>query len=188
MNGARSIIHCPAPKEEDFSGRCTITLECVAGPCMMKESEVRVTMPKRPFDVAAVDFLLWFWKRLFLALVVTFSACTALALSVVTVYYGLRHTRKLKGRGPDPLLEWLIVSSNPANSTEMESSFSEYRRTHSSESLPIPTKNGEHRRIRSSLPVGISSSSCPSIVDHQFTTISRRELSCTDLGKFNQPH
>lgn len=103
-----SLLHCPVPKEQGRNaGRCVITLECGRGPCLDKGGS-RAT-EKTPFEVAVVDFFIWLWKRMFLAMVVTTAAFAALGLSFFTVNFAFQRSRAKKGYTKVSLLDWLIV-------------------------------------------------------------------------------
>ena len=129
-----SLLHCPVPKEENSNlGRCIITLECKKGPCVEKGSTK--TSEKAPFEVAAVDFFIWLWKRMFLALVVTSAAFAALGLSFFTVNYAFQHSRAKKGQSKINLLDWLTTSDVPPQNDM-------FRRTRSADYLNLSEGTG----------------------------------------------
>lgn len=154
-----TLLHCPVPKEENFSGRCIITLECEKGPCV--ETGTSSQASKTPFDVAAVDFFIWLWKRLFLALVVTTTAFAALGLSFFTVNYALQHSRAKRGQSKINLLDWLTTTERDGGRDDTQTPTSPYRRTrsasflHQAEYLDIPlldppeNKSLAHKRNKS---------------------------------------
>ena len=163
---SKTLLHCPAPKEEELSGLCIITLECIEGPCLCLGEDFggKRTGPrgKIPFDVVVVNFLVWLWKRLFLALVVTFVAFIALALTFVTVHYTLKHQKYMRGHrsgGGDHMFEWLIPPQSSRGGSPRDGN--QCRRVLSADSLPMadegqvayrinPTEQRtEHRRMRS---------------------------------------
>ncbi|QDZ20449.1 hypothetical protein HOP50_04g29660 [Chloropicon primus] len=129
-----SLLHCPVPKEENSNlGRCIITLECKKGPCVEKGSTK--TSEKAPFEVAAVDFFIWLWKRMFLALVVTSAAFAALGLSFFTVNYAFQQSRAKKGQSKINLLDWLTTSDVPPQNDM-------FRRTRSADYLNLSAGTG----------------------------------------------
>lgn len=131
-----TLLHCPVPKEESFSGRCIITLECKRGPCV--ERGGAAAKDKAPFEVAAVDFFIWLWKRLFLALIVTTTPFAALGLSFFTVNFALQRSRAKKGQAKMNLLDWLTTDIAKDSNSEMQPK-SPYRRTRSADYLSMDT-------------------------------------------------